>query len=61
MKTTVAILITLVLAASGADSLLDAASSSELSTPEFQTTSELSHHEGAFRPISQATDRRHGG
>ena len=57
MKTTLAIIVTLALAASGANDLLATANSPELSTVEFSQTSDQTRHEGALRPISQSPPR----
>jgi hypothetical protein len=57
LKTTLAIIVTLALAASGANDLLATANSPELSTVEFSQTSDQTRHEGALRPISQSPPR----
>ncbi len=57
MKTTLAIIIALAIAATSANNLLAAASTPELATPELNQELNKIRHEGAFRPISDAPRR----
>ena len=57
MKTTIAIIISLGLALTGADTLLASASSPELSSAETKPQTSERRIEGAFRPISHAPGR----
>ena len=54
MKTMIAIIVSLGLAVTGADSLLASASNPELSTAEAKVKPDAQRAEGAFRPISHA-------
>ena len=57
MKSTLAILIFLALLASGANTLLAAASPVELASAEFHQPTDQVRHEGAMRSISEAPRR----
>ncbi len=57
MKTTLAIIVTLAIAATSADTLMAAATTPELSSLEVKEAPARTRHEGAFRPISHAPSR----
>ncbi len=57
MKTSIAIIIALALAATSANNLLAAASTPELSTPELNPRVSQVHREGAFRSLHEAPRR----